>query len=77
VAPDLVSQSLAGAATDNDDVAFFEFRHFDKLCRDVHGIRLDLFNNILVVNFVSNSCHFKTPAKIQAKDSLFCDSLQK
>jgi hypothetical protein len=30
-----------------------------------------LFNEVLVVNFVSDSCHFKTPAKSMLKDNFF------
>ena len=38
VTTDLVAQCFAGAATDNDDIAFFEVCRFDKFCGGVGGV---------------------------------------
>ena len=57
VAADLVAQGFAGAAADDYNIAFFEMRRFDEFRGGFGGVRLDLHDNILVVNFVSNACH--------------------
>jgi hypothetical protein len=57
MATDLVAQGFAGTTADNYNIAFFQMRRFDKFRSGFGSVRLDLLDNVLVVNFVSNACH--------------------
>ena len=58
MAPDIVPESRTGAAADNNDCTCRKVSLFDKFLGGVLGVVLNLFDNVLVVNFVGNTGHF-------------------
>ena len=59
--PELLSECLACAATDDDNLALAQVRRLDEfLCRTCR-IAADLLQNALVFDLVSYACHFLRP----------------
>ena len=57
MATDIVTQRRARAATDNYNLARREVSLFHKFLSGVHRVVTNLFNNVLVFNFVCNASH--------------------
>ena len=59
MATDIVTQRGARAASDNYNLARREASFFYKFLSGVHRVVTNLFDNVLVFNFVCNASHFK------------------
>ena len=61
MAPDVVAERGARAASDDHDIACGQVRFFDKFLGGVHRVVANLFDNRLVVYFVCNTSHLDIP----------------
>ena len=68
---EFLSESLAGTATHDNDIACGKVRRFDEFFRCARRVHADLFQDALVFDFVSDSGHFALLFRCILKDRKF------